>query len=109
MRYRLETQDQNPVAFGGNGETPADLAVYLNRSVRAGRKTLPAPNARLIDDMKLQRLVPSDRNRIGRTNPDTGQTRDAGFRVDDEIHEVRNRRRLGDADNLTAQLRTVKR
>ena len=95
MRYRLETEDQNPVALGGNGETPADLAVYLNGPMRTRRQALAAPDARFIHDMKLQRLVPRDRDRVGRTNPDTSQTCDARFRVDHEIHRFRNRLALG--------------
>ena len=69
----------------GNGKSPPDLAVYLDRTVRAGRQAAPAPDARLVDHLQQQRLVARHRDRIGRAHADAREARDTRLRVDDEV------------------------
>ena len=109
MRDRLGAQDQDPVALGGDGERPADLAVYLDRPVGTGGQTLPAANAGLVHHLQQQRLVPGHRDRIGRADPDARQTRDTEFSVDDEIQWTWPGGGGRDIRNLTANLRPVNR
>ena len=83
--HRLRTQDQHAVAVGGDGESPPDFAVYLDRLMRTRRQALPAPDAGVVHHLQQQRLVPRDGDGIRRAHADTGQTRDTEFGVDDEI------------------------
>ena len=82
---RLRAQDQDAVALRGDGKSPPDLAVYLDRAVRTGRQTLPAPDARLVDHLQQQRLVARHRDRVGGADPYAREARDTELRVDDEV------------------------
>ena len=51
----------------------------------AGRDALAAPDARVIDDLEEQRLVPRHRDCVGGAHPDACKTCDTELSVDDEI------------------------
>ncbi len=85
MRHRLGAEDEHSLAFGRDGKSPADLAVYVDRAVRAGRQALPAADAGLVDDLQQQRLITGHGDGIRRANPDARQAGDTAFGVDDEI------------------------
>ena len=83
--HRLRAQDEHAVALRGDGKSPPDLAVYLDRAVGAGRQALAAADAGLVHDLQQQRLVPRHRDGIGGADADAGQARDTELGVDDEI------------------------
>ena len=83
--HRLGAEDEHPLAPGRDGKSPADLAVYVDRAVRAGREALPAADAGLVHHLQQQRLIPSHGNGIRRADPDARQTGDTALGIDDEI------------------------
>ena len=85
VRHRLRAQDEHPVALGGDGKSPPNLAVYLDRTVGTGLETLPAPDTGLILDLEQQRLIHRHRNGIGGADAYTGQACNAKLGVDDKI------------------------
>ena len=74
-----------PSPLDGDGKSPPDLAVYLDRAVGAGRQALAAADAGLVHDLQQQRLVPRHRDRIGGADADARQARDTELGIDDEI------------------------
>jgi hypothetical protein len=85
MGDRLRAQDQDPVALGGDCKSPPDLAVYLDRAVRTGRETLPAPDTRFVNDLQQERLVAGHSDGVGGAHAHTREARDTRFRVYDEV------------------------
>jgi hypothetical protein len=82
---RLGAQDQDPVALGGDGKSPPDLAVYLDSCVGASREALPAADACLIVDSEQQRIVHRHRDGVGGTDANTSQAPDAELGVNYEV------------------------
>ena len=85
MGDRLGAEDEDSISLGGDGKSPSNFAVYLDRTVRSGLQALPAANTRLILDLEQQRLIRRHRNGIGGANTDTGQARNTELGVDDKI------------------------
>ena len=85
MGYRFGAEDEHAVALRGDGKSPADLAVYLDRRVRAGRKALAAADTGLILDLEQQRLIRCHSNGIGGADTHTGQACHTKLGVYDEI------------------------
>ena len=81
----LRAQDQDPVTLRGNGESLANLAIYLDRTMRTGRETLAAPDAGLVYDLQQERLVARHRNSIGGAHAHACQAGDTELGVDREI------------------------
>ena len=77
VRHRLRAQDQHAVALGGDGKSPPNLAVYLDGPVGTGRQTLAAADARIVVDLKQQRLFRRHRDGVGRTDANASQACDA--------------------------------
>ena len=65
MGRRLRTQDEKAITLGGDGEGPADLAVYPDRAMGARRQALPAADAGFVHDLQQKRIVA--RHRYGVT------------------------------------------
>ena len=76
VRHRLGAQDQGAAALRGDGKSPPDLAVYLDRAVGTGRQAPPAPDARLVHHLQQQWLVPRHRDRVGRAHAYAREARD---------------------------------
>ena len=76
IRHRFGAQDEHPVALRGDGKSPPDLAVYLDRPVGAGRKATATPDTGLVHHLQQQRLVARHRDRIGGAHSHTREARD---------------------------------
>ena len=87
---------RTPSPCGGDGKSPPDFAVYLDRAVGARGQALPAADAGLVHDLQQQRLVARHRDRIGRADADARQAGDAELGVDDEVQVTWSVRWRGD-------------